>query len=118
MNEAIDPEESNGDPALLKVLEIRQGFIHPTFKLKDERLFDPETFSRSELEVLQEDGRLILRVLVKADLADTEHARMIKELGGYGAHLPLAWGDSANHPEGPLRSAWKQLRAHLRLLIF
>jgi hypothetical protein len=42
--------------------------------------------------------------------------RMVKELGGDGAHLPLAWGDSANHPEGPLRSAWKQLRAHLRLL--
>jgi uncharacterized phage-associated protein len=54
MNEAIDPEESNAEPALLKVLEIRQDFIHPTFKLKDERLFVPETFSRSELEVLQE----------------------------------------------------------------
>jgi uncharacterized phage-associated protein len=53
MNDAIEPEEST-EPALLKVLEIRRGSMYPTFRLRDEHLFDPETFSRSELEVLKE----------------------------------------------------------------
>jgi uncharacterized phage-associated protein len=52
MNEAICPDESS-EPALLKVLEVRRAY-YPFFALKDERFFDPEIFSRSELEVLKE----------------------------------------------------------------
>lgn len=54
MNEAIQPEESDNEPALLKVLEVHRDTKFPTFSLKDRNLFDPETFSRSELEVLEE----------------------------------------------------------------
>jgi uncharacterized phage-associated protein len=53
MNEAIAPDESTDKPALLNVLEVKQG-SHPIFFLREKRLFTSETFSRSELEVLQE----------------------------------------------------------------
>jgi uncharacterized phage-associated protein len=52
MNEAIAPDESD-KPAILKVLEIKRGTQHPVFSLKDKSLFDPESFSRSELDVLK-----------------------------------------------------------------
>lgn len=54
MNEALDPEDSTEESALLKVLTVHRDSAYPTFGLKDEKLFDPEVFSRSELEVLEE----------------------------------------------------------------
>ena len=38
---------------------------------------------RGQFQVLAEDGRLVLRVLVEADLADAEHAGLVEELGDH-----------------------------------
>ena len=42
---------------------------------------------RGQVEVLEEDGRLVPRVLVQADLADPQHARLVEELGDHRDHL-------------------------------
>jgi len=56
MNNALDtdPEiKSEEEPALLRVLATTNQ-QHPAFFLKDHKLFDPEVFSESDLEVLEE----------------------------------------------------------------
>ena len=40
-----------------------------------------------QVEVLEEDGRLVARVLVQADLADPQHAGPVEELGDHRDHL-------------------------------
>jgi uncharacterized phage-associated protein len=54
MNEAIAPDESTDTPALLRVLNVDLTSRYPIFSLKHDSLFVPDTFSRSELEVLRE----------------------------------------------------------------
>jgi hypothetical protein len=55
MNYALeqDPEIREEEPALLKVLYTTRD-RYPAFVLKDEKLFDPDVFSTSDLEVLDE----------------------------------------------------------------
>ena len=40
-----------------------------------------------QVDVLLEDGRLVARVLVQADLADAEHVGLVEELGDDGDDL-------------------------------
>ena len=40
-----------------------------------------------QVDVLLEDGRLVARVLVQADLADAQHVGLVEELGDHGDHL-------------------------------
>ena len=42
---------------------------------------------RGEVEVLQEDDRLVAGVLVQADLADAQHAGLVEELGDHARSL-------------------------------
>lgn len=55
MNDALDvnPESRTEEPALLRVLAVSPGKL-PVFYLKDASLFDPDVFSQSDLEVLEE----------------------------------------------------------------
>ncbi len=93
MNEAIAPEESTDQPALLKVLDVKRGSIYPVFTIKHERLFDPETFSRSELEVLHEVANNYGR-LPAGRLIDLTH----KEPAWTTANEHRAQGSSAPMP--------------------
>jgi uncharacterized phage-associated protein len=55
MNDAIDqcPEQRTEESSLLRVLVVRDG-RYPSFELRHESLFDPDVFSESDLEILEE----------------------------------------------------------------
>ena len=73
---AVVPEHVEDHPrALVLVLQVR--------RVDEDQLVGPD----GQVEVLQEDGRLVARVLVEADLADAQHAGPVEELGDHRDHL-------------------------------